>query len=68
MPILTLQCARHPNKQQTERLMEKLTAVIAEELSVPSDVVHVIISKVDPELWGVAGKPLSEKFSGQSEG
>lgn len=62
MPILTLQCAKHPNKEQTERLIERLTSVIVEELGVPKEVTHVLISNINPQLWGVGGISLSKKF------
>jgi len=62
MPILKLSCAKHPDPAASERLIQRLTQVLIEELDVPPSSVNVLIELVDPQYWGVAGENLRTTF------
>jgi len=62
VPILKLSCAKHPDAQARDRLIQRLTDVLIEELQVPPESVNVLIELVDPQYWGVAGESLRTKF------
>lgn len=63
MPILKLSCAKHPTPAQRTRLIQRLTAVVLEELQVPADAVNVLIERIDPGDWGVGGRGLDVEFA-----
>jgi phenylpyruvate tautomerase PptA (4-oxalocrotonate tautomerase family) len=39
-----------------------VSIAISESMDVPIDRVRVIVQEVDPQLWGVAGVPLSRSL------
>jgi len=68
MPILKLSCAKHPADIETkERLIQRLTQVVIEELQVPPASVNVLIELVDPAYWGVAGENLKSVFDREAQ-
>lgn len=63
MPILKLSVAKHPTPEARERLAQRLTEVVIEELDVPPSTVNVLIELVNPAYWSVAGESLDKKIA-----
>lgn len=63
MPIIKLSCARRPGVQVGDRLIQRLTEAVVEELKVPQASVNVLVEYVEPEDWAVGGERLSVKFA-----
>lgn len=59
MPIIHVQNAGSLSREQTNALIEKLTAVIVEVTGKSAQSVYTRIEEVPRESFGVGGKPLA---------
>ncbi len=62
MPIVKIELWKGRNREQKKKLIEKVTNAVVESISCPKEAVHIIISEVEKENWGIAGELASEKF------
>jgi len=62
MPIVRVEIWKGRNKEQKQKLAEKLTSAVVESISCPPEAVQVIISEIDKENWAIGSKLASEKF------
>ncbi len=58
MPIVTIENVGSLNKDQKEKLIEKLTKVVVEVTGKPAQYVYVRIDEVPGENFGIGGKSL----------
>jgi 4-oxalocrotonate tautomerase len=59
MPFVRIDLVRGRDKAVLMRLVEEVSRVVAETLDTPIDRVRVMVSEVDPDLWGIGGVPYS---------
>jgi 4-oxalocrotonate tautomerase len=59
MPFVRIDLVRGRDKAVLIRLVEEVSKVVADTLDTPIDRVRVMVSEVDPDLWGVGGVPYS---------
>jgi 4-oxalocrotonate tautomerase len=67
MPFVHIDLVRGRDKELLMRLIEEVSRVVAETLEVPIDRVRVVVSEVDPDLWGIGGVPYSVARGQQRE-
>jgi 4-oxalocrotonate tautomerase len=67
MPFVHIDLVRGRDKALLMRLIEEVSRVVAETLEVPIDRVRVVVSEVDPDLWGIGGVPYSVARGQQRE-
>ena len=58
MPFVRIDLVRGRDKAVLMRLVEEVSEVVARTLDTPIDRVRVLVSEVDPDLWGI-GVPYS---------
>lgn len=59
MPFVRIDLVRGRDKAVLMRLVEEVSKVVAGTLDTPVDRVRVMVSEVDPDLWGIGGIPYS---------
>jgi len=59
MPLVRIDLVRGRDKAMLMRLVEEVSQVVARTLDTPVDRVRVLVSEVDPDLWGIGGVPYS---------
>ena len=59
MPFVRIDLVRGRDKTVLIRLVEEGSRVVADTLDTPIDRVRVMVSEVDPDLWGIGGVPYS---------
>jgi 4-oxalocrotonate tautomerase len=59
MPFVRIDLVRGRDKAVLMRLVEEVSEVVARTLDTPIDRVRVLVSEVDPDLWGIGGVPYS---------
>ena len=59
MPFVRIDLVRGRDKAMLMRLVEEVSQVVARTLDTPIDRVRVLVSEVDPDLWGIGGVPYS---------
>jgi len=59
MPFVRIDLVRGRDKAVLIRLVEEVSRVVADILDTPIDRVRVLVSEVDPDLWGIGGVPYS---------
>ena len=59
MPFVRIDLVRGRDKAVLIRLVEEVSRVVADTLETPIDRVRVMVSEVDPDLWGIGGVPYS---------
>ena len=59
MPFVRIDLVRGRDKAVLIRLVEEVSRVVADTLDTPIDRVRVLVSEVDPDLWGIGGVPYS---------
>lgn len=59
MPFVRIDLVRGRDKAVLMRLVEEVSQVVARTLDTPVERVRVLISEVDPDLWGIGGVPYS---------
>jgi 4-oxalocrotonate tautomerase len=59
MPFVRIDLVRGRDKAVLIRLVEEVSRVVADTLDTPIDRVRVMVSEVDPDLWGIGGVPYS---------
>ena len=59
MPLVRIDLVRGRDKALLMRLVEEVSQVVARTLDTPIDRVRVLVSEVDPDLWGIGGVPYS---------
>jgi 4-oxalocrotonate tautomerase len=59
MPFVRIDLVRGRDKAVLMRLVEEVSQVVARTLDTPVDRVRVLVSEVDPDLWGIGGVPYS---------
>jgi 4-oxalocrotonate tautomerase len=59
MPFVRIDLVRGRDKAVLIRLVEEVSRVVSDTLDTPIDRVRVMVSVVDPDLWGVGGVPYS---------
>jgi 4-oxalocrotonate tautomerase len=59
MPFVRIDLVRGRDKAVLMRLVEEVSRVVADTLDTPIDRVRVMVSEVDPDLWGIGGVPYS---------
>ena len=59
MPFVRIDHIRGRDKAVLMRLVEEVSRVVADTLDTPIDRVRVLVSEVDPDLWGIGGVPYS---------
>jgi 4-oxalocrotonate tautomerase len=59
MPLVRIDLVRGRDKAVLMRLVEEVSQVVARTLDTPIDRVRVLVSEVDPDLWGIGGVPYS---------
>jgi 4-oxalocrotonate tautomerase len=59
MPFVRIDLVRGRDKAVLMRLVEEVSQVVARTLDTPIDRVRVLVSEVDPDLWGIGGVPYS---------
>ena len=59
MPFVRIDLVRGRDKAALMRLVEEVSRVVADTLDTPIDRVRVMVSEVDPDLWGIGGVPYS---------
>jgi 4-oxalocrotonate tautomerase len=59
MPFVRIDLVRGRDKAVLIRLVEEVSKVVADTLDTPIDRVRVMVSEVDPDLWGIGGVPYS---------
>ena len=59
MPFVRIDLVRGRDKAVLIRLVEEVSRVMADTLDTPIDRVRVLVSEVDPDLWGIGGVPYS---------
>lgn len=52
---------------QKRKLFEGVTRLLVEVLDKEPDLTHIVIEEVDPENWGVGGKPSLEYRKARGE-
>ena len=67
MPFVHIDLVRGRDKALLMRLIEEVSRVVAETLEVPIDRVRMVVSEVDPDLWGIGGVPYSVARGQQQE-
>jgi 4-oxalocrotonate tautomerase len=67
MPFVHIDLVRGRDKALLRRLIEEVSRVVAETLDTPIDRVRVVVSEVDPDLWGIGGVPYSVARGHQQE-
>ncbi len=67
MPFVHIDLVRGRDKALLMRLIEEVSRVVAETLDTPIDRVRVLVSEVDPDLWGIGGVPYSVARGRQQE-
>jgi 4-oxalocrotonate tautomerase len=60
MPFVHIDVLVGRDPARLERLIERVSAVVAETLEVPIDRVRVAVNEVPPHLWGIGGVPASK--------
>ena len=60
MPILKISTVLNTSPEMRQRLIQRLTDVVTEEMNVPPQTVNILIEHVDATCWGVAGQDLTE--------
>jgi 4-oxalocrotonate tautomerase len=59
MPLVRIDLVRGRDKAVLMRLVQEVSEVVARTLDTPLDRVRVLVSEVDPDLWGIGGVPYS---------
>ena len=59
MPLVRIDLVRGRDKAVLVKLVEEVSRVVADTLDTPIDRVRVLVSEVDPDLWGIGGVPYS---------
>lgn len=60
MPIIDVRLFEHRvTEESVPRMIEALTAALAETSGASTEHIHVVIQGVSPKHWGVAGKPMA---------
>ena len=59
MPFVRIDLVRGRDKAVLMRLVVVVSRVVAGTLDTPIDRVRVVVSEVDPDLWGIGGVPYS---------
>jgi 4-oxalocrotonate tautomerase len=59
MPFVRIDVVRGRDKAVLMRLVEEVSQVVARTLDTPIERVRVLVSEVDPDLWGIGGVPYS---------
>ena len=59
MPFVRIDLVRGRDREVLMRLVEEVSQVVARTLDTPIERVRVLISEVDPDLWGIGGVPYS---------
>jgi 4-oxalocrotonate tautomerase len=67
MPFVHIDLVRGRDKALLMRLIEEVSQTVAETLDTPIDRVRVLVSEVDPDLWGIGGVPYSVARAHQQE-
>ena len=64
MPFVRIDLVRGRDKAVLMRLVEEVSKVVADTLDTPIDRVRVMVSEVDPDLWGISSRLQNVKLSG----
>jgi 4-oxalocrotonate tautomerase len=59
MPFVRIDVVRGRDKAVLMRLVQEVSQVVAGTLDTPIERVRVLVSEVDPDLWGIGGVPYS---------
>lgn len=65
MPVCNLNILRGHPKPALQSWVREASAVVAEVLAAPMDRLEVWVTEIDPDLWGIEGRPASEAFAAQ---
>lgn len=57
MPIVNISLIRGRTAEQRAALISDVTDAVERSIGAPRQTVRVILTEVEPENWGVAGKP-----------
>ncbi|OGS21517.1 MAG: 4-oxalocrotonate tautomerase [Elusimicrobia bacterium RIFOXYA2_FULL_39_19] len=60
MPVVEIQLWAGRSKDQKRNMVQKVTAAVCETIECPPESVHIIITDVEKDNWGLAGKLASE--------
>lgn len=60
MPIIRIDMWEGRDKPTKRKLIQAVSKAIAETLAIPADRIHIIISDVPKDNWGLKGEQASE--------
>jgi len=60
MPVAHINLLKGHPRETLQRVIREVSNAIAEVLSAPKDRLEVWVTEIDPELWGIEGRPASE--------
>ena len=60
MPIVKIDMWEGRDKETKRRLIQAISKTLAETLAIPADRIHIIISDVPKDNWGLKGEQASE--------
>ncbi|HYV02031.1 MAG TPA: 2-hydroxymuconate tautomerase [Actinomycetota bacterium] len=64
MPIVQVEMLQGRDAEKKRRLIRMVTDAVCEALDVKPESVRVIIREMEPDHYGIAGVPASERNSG----
>lgn len=64
MPVVIVKLIEGVSKEQKKRVIERMTAVLKEELGKNPETTHIIIEEYPADSWGVRGKTVEEIRNG----
>lgn len=68
MPVAHINVLKGHPRETLQRVILDVSNAIAEILSAPKDRLEVWVTEIDPELWGIEGRPASEVLKEKPRG
>jgi 4-oxalocrotonate tautomerase family enzyme len=60
VPVAHINLLKGHPRETLQRMILEVSNTIADILSAPKDRLEVWVTEIDPELWGIEGRPASE--------